>query len=171
MALWEVHAIVAPWLSGRPSSPSTSSSCPAAALVVLSRAVRGRSERLGWALIGLGVLAWIGGETYYSVVLWDLTDVPLPSPADAGYLLFPPLAFTGIILILHARLRGLPRLLVVDAATAALAAMAVSAAVVIDVIFAQAEGPPSRWPPTSLPHNRRAARRPRGRRLRADRRA
>jgi hypothetical protein len=112
----------------------------AAALVVLSRAVRGRSERLGWACIGLGVLAWIAGETYYSVVLWDLTDVPLPSPADVGYLLFPPLVFTGIVLILHARLRRLPRLLVVDAATAALAAMAVSAAVVLDVIFAQAEG-------------------------------
>jgi two-component system, cell cycle response regulator len=140
MALWQVHATLAPWLPVGPVKPVHLVVMTAAALVVLSRAVRGRSERLGWACIGLGVLAWIAGETYYSVVLWDLTDVPLPSPADVGYLLFPPLVFTGIVLILHARLRRLPRLLVVDAATAALAAMAMSAAVVLDVIFAQAEG-------------------------------
>jgi diguanylate cyclase (GGDEF)-like protein len=140
MVLRQVHVTVAPWLPVGPVKPVHIFVMAAAALVVLSRAVRVPSERLGWACIGLGVLAWIGGETYYSVVLWDLTDVPFPSPADLGYLLFPPLAFTGIVLILHARLRGLPRLLVVDAATAALAAMAVSAAVVLDVIFGQAEG-------------------------------
>ena len=140
MALWQVHVLVAPWLPVGPVKPVHLVVMATGAVVMLSRAVRVRSERVGWGCLALGVLAWTGGEAYYSVVLWDLTEVPLPSPADVGYLLFPPLAFTGIALILHARLRGLPRMLFVDAATATLAAMALSAAVVLDVVLGQAEG-------------------------------
>jgi diguanylate cyclase (GGDEF)-like protein len=140
MALWETHALVAPWLPVGPVKPVHLVVMAVAALVMLSRAVRVRSERVGWVCLAVGVLAWIGGEAYYSVVLWDLTEAPFPSPADVGYLLFPPLAFTGIALILHARLRGLPRMLFVDAATATLAAMALSAAVVLDVVLGQAQG-------------------------------
>jgi two-component system cell cycle response regulator len=140
LVLWQCHALVAPWLPVGPVKPVHLAVMAAGALVMLSRAVRVRSERLGWACLALGVLAWIGGEAYYSLVLWDLSDAPFPSPADVGYLLFPPLAFTGIALILHARLRGLPRMLLVDAATATLAAMALSAAVVLDIVLGQAEG-------------------------------
>ena len=57
--------------------------------------VRG-PERLAWALIGSGVLAWALGEVYYTAVLWTDPDPPIPSPADAGYLLFPLLALAGI---------------------------------------------------------------------------
>jgi diguanylate cyclase (GGDEF)-like protein len=140
LVLWQAHALVAPWLPVGPVKPVHLAVMAAAALVMLSRAVRVRSERLGWACLALGVLAWIGGEAYYSLVLWDLSEAPFPSPADVGYLLFPPLAFTGIALILHARLRGLPPMLFVDATTATLAAMALSAAVVLDVVLGQAEG-------------------------------
>ena len=140
LVLWQAHVLVAPWLPVGPVKPVHLVVMAAAALVTLSRAVRERSERVGWACLALGVLAWTGGEAYYSLVLWDLSDVPLPSPADVGYLLFPPLAFTGIALILHARLRGLPRMLFLDATTATLAAMALSAAVVLEVVLGQAEG-------------------------------
>jgi diguanylate cyclase (GGDEF)-like protein len=140
LVLWQCHALVAPWLPVGPVKPVHLVVMAAGAVVMLSRAVRVRSERLGWACLALGVLAWIGGEAYYSLVLWDLSEAPFPSPADVGYLVFPPLAFTGIALILHARLRGLPRMLFVDAATATLAAMALSAAVVLDVVLGQAEG-------------------------------
>jgi two-component system cell cycle response regulator len=140
LGLWQVHVLVAPWLPVGPVKPVHLAVMAAAALVMLSRAVRVPSERVGWACLALGVLAWIGGEAYYSLVLWDLTEVPFPSPADVGYLLFPPLAFTGIALILHARLRGLPRMLFLDATTATLAAMALSAAVVLDVVLGQAQG-------------------------------
>jgi two-component system cell cycle response regulator len=140
LALWQVHVLVAPWLPVGPVKPVHLIVMAVGALVMLSRAVRVRSERVGWICLALGVLAWIGGEAYYSVVLWDLTEAPFPSPADVGYLLFPPLAFTGIALILHARLRGLPRMLFIDATTATLAAMALSAAVVLDVVLGQAQG-------------------------------
>ena len=61
-----------------------------AAVVCLARIPRVRgAERLAWALIGSGVLAWSLGEIYYTAVLWTNPDPPIPSLADAGYLLFP----------------------------------------------------------------------------------
>ena len=68
-----------------------------------ARAVRG-PERLAWALIGGGVLAWSLGEIYYTAVLWTTRDPPIPSLADAGYLLFPPLVAGR-----HARAAARPR--------------------------------------------------------------
>src|SRR3712207_8762705 len=85
-------------------------------------------ERLAWALIGTGVLAWSFGEIYYTAVLWTNPAPPVPSPADAGYLLFPPLAFAGSLVLLSARNRGVPRRLWVDGLTAALSVAAVRAA-------------------------------------------
>ena len=67
------------------------------------------AERLAWALIGAGVLAWSFGEIYYTAVLWTNPSPPIPSLADAGYLLFPPLAFAGTLVLLRARDRGVPR--------------------------------------------------------------
>ena len=56
-----------------------------------------RRERAAWLLIGAGVLAWTLGEIYYTAVLWDDSSPPIPRPADAGYLLFPPLALAGML--------------------------------------------------------------------------
>ena len=47
-------------------------------------------ERHAWLLIGLGVSAWTFGEIWYTAVLWTADEIPIPSPADIGYLLFPP---------------------------------------------------------------------------------
>ena len=60
-----------------------------------------RADRVAWLLIGAGLLAWTFGEAWYTVVLWDLKTVPVPSLADAGYLAFPPLAATGLVLLLR----------------------------------------------------------------------
>ena len=114
-----------------------------ASLVCLARVfgVRG-SERLAWALIGGGVLAWSFGEIYYTAVLWTDPAPPIPSPADAGYLLFPPLAFAGALVLLKARNRGVPRRLWVDGLAAALGVAAVSAAIVFETALQYAEGAP-----------------------------
>jgi two-component system cell cycle response regulator len=114
-----------------------------ASLVCLARvfSVRG-SERLAWALIGTGVLAWSFGEIYYTAVLWTNPAPPIPSPADAGYLLFPPLAFAGALVLLSARNRGVPRRLWVDGLAAALGVAAVSAAIVFETALEYAEGAP-----------------------------
>jgi hypothetical protein len=111
-----------------------------AAAVALTRAVRAAGRtRLAWALIGAGVLAWALGELFYTAVLWDESDPPIPSLADAGFLLFPVLVLAGALLLLP---RDLPRRRWVDGLIAALAVSAVSAALVFDTVLASVEGRP-----------------------------
>ena len=114
-----------------------------AAAVCLARVrfVRG-PERLAWALIGAGLLAWALGEIYYTAVLWTATDPPIPSLADAGYLLFAPLVLAGSLVLLRSRARGVSRRLWVDGATAALGVAALSAAIVFETVLDSVEGKP-----------------------------
>src|SRR3954449_5625534 len=85
----------------------------------LARGLCVRRERGAWLLIGSGLLAWTLGEIYYTAVLWDDSSPPIPSPADAGYLLFPLLMFPGMLVLLRSRSRLSPTLLV-DGIAAAL---------------------------------------------------
>ena len=62
-----------------------------AGLLCLGGAWQARREQTAWLLIGIGVLAWALGNLYYTVVLYDMESPPIPSPADAGFLLFPVL--------------------------------------------------------------------------------
>jgi diguanylate cyclase (GGDEF)-like protein len=114
----------------------------AAALVCLARGVLVRAERPAWLLLGAGVLAWTGGEIYYTAVLWDASDPPIPSPADIGYLLFPLFGLAGMIALLRSRARFSPAL-IVDGAAVALAVAALSAAIVFQTVLAQASGEPA----------------------------
>jgi diguanylate cyclase (GGDEF)-like protein len=110
-----------------------------AAFACLSRAVLVRSERAAWLLLGAGVLAWTFGEIYYTAVLWTESSPPLPSPADAGYLLFPVLALSGMLALLRARNAASPTL-IVDGVTVALAVAALSAAIVFQTVLSHASG-------------------------------
>jgi len=110
-----------------------------AGLCLLRAAVR-RGERAAWTCIGLALVSWIAGETYFTLVLWDESQPPVPSWADAGFLGFPPLLFAGLVLLLRARIRNLATTLWVDGVTAALAAGAVSAAIVVQAVLDAAAG-------------------------------
>src|SRR3954452_16882338 len=109
------------------------------ACVCLARGVCHRRERVAWLLIGSGVLAWTLGEIYYTAVLWDDSSPPIPSFADAGYLLFPVLMFPGMLALLRSRARLSPALLV-DGIAAALAVSALSAAIVFQTVLQHASG-------------------------------
>ena len=105
-------ALLAPWWSSA-SGPSSSTPPPdsgdptlfgtwiycavmlGAAASCLARARAGPPRATAWALIGAGLLVWTGGEIYYEAALAGSGSVPIPSPADAGYLLFYPLTYAG----------------------------------------------------------------------------
>jgi diguanylate cyclase (GGDEF)-like protein len=143
LVLYELHVVLVPGLNAGPvfSRFAHDVVLVAAALICLARvpAVRG-TERVAWALIGAGVLAWALGEIYYTAVLWTDPDPPIPSLADAGYLLFPPLVLAGALALLRARARGIPRRLWVDGLTAALGVAALSAAIVFETVLDSVDG-------------------------------
>jgi diguanylate cyclase (GGDEF)-like protein len=114
----------------------------AAGLLCLAGALSASRERPAWLLIAFGVLAWGLGNLYYTVVLYDLEDPPIPSLADAGFLAFPVLALIGVLLLVIGRARNVPKTLWTDGTIAALAVTAVSAAIVFEVALDAAEGKP-----------------------------
>lgn len=103
-----------------------------AGLLCAAAALRHRGpDRLGWMLVALGIVAWAAGDVYWTVVLLDQDEIPVPSPADVGYLLFPLLAFAGLARVLASRVTGAPTRMWVDAVIAALATAAVAAVLVV----------------------------------------
>jgi two-component system cell cycle response regulator len=110
------------------------------ALAGLLLIARGWREERGWALIGLGVLCWAAGDVYWELALSQMSNPPVPSWADAGYLSFCPLAFAGILSLVRGRARAASRPLIADAIAAALATGSISAAIVVEPVMAHAQG-------------------------------
>src|SRR5215216_3351898 len=142
LLVYELRAVAAPDLDAGPLTSRFAHDAVllASSALILAKAVKAGRERLAWLLIGAGVLAWSLGEVYYTAVLWDAEVIPIPSPADIGYLLLPPLALPGILLLLRARARAVPRTLWVDGVIAALAVASLSATLVFETVLATVEG-------------------------------
>ena len=140
LVLWQAHALGLSWIPVGPVMWVHLGVMAVGAVLCFARAAAEPRERIAWLLIGTGLSCWIAGEVYFTAVLWNDASPPVPSPADAGYLLLPPLMFVGIVLLLRSRVRGLPRTLWVDGITAALAVGAVSAAVVVESVLDASAG-------------------------------
>src|SRR2546421_2610263 len=54
-------------------------------------------ERVAWTLIGLGVIMWGLGESFWRYYI-SIGQTPFPSYADIGYSIFPALMFLGLLL-------------------------------------------------------------------------
>lgn len=100
----------------------------------------GRRPETGWRLIGLGCICWAAGDLYWTTNLSHMSSPPVPSWADAGYLAFDPLVFFGILSLVRRHLKSMSRMLVADAAAAALAAAAINTAVVVQPVLDHATG-------------------------------
>jgi len=98
-----------------------------AALLCAWRAAHDRAERAPWACFAVALALWGLGDLYYAIVLWDLDDIPLLSPADVGYLAMYPFAFAGLVLLYRARVDGDGHRLWVDGAIGALTITALAA--------------------------------------------
>ena len=108
----------------------------------LLRAAKSSKESRGWLLVALGIGTWTAGEIYYTQVLWDMSEIPVPSAADVGYLLLCPLWFIGFGVIARHRVRGTAKTVWMDGLCAALAVGAVGAALVFEPVAHAAEGRP-----------------------------
>ena len=123
LALWQARVLFAPELELGPLFSRFVHDIvllAATTLCLWAAASKHGRERRGWLLIGAGVAAWTFGEIYYTAVLWTAEEIPIPSPADAGYLLFPPLMLLGVLTLLRSRTRDVPGTLWADGITAAL---------------------------------------------------
>jgi two-component system cell cycle response regulator len=114
-----------------------------AALVCGWRSLAIREERIAWGLFAAGLLAWGLGDLYFTVALWNLDVIPLPSPADAGYLTLYPPVYAGLALLVRSRVVTTDRSLWVDALIAALALAALAATLLFHAIVASTGGSPA----------------------------
>jgi diguanylate cyclase (GGDEF)-like protein len=109
-----------------------------AALACLIRAAGTRNERGAWAALGLGVLSFALGDVCFDFVYGG--NPPTPSVADVFYLGFYPGAYTALALLVRSRISSFGRSLWLDGVIAALAACAVSAAIVLEVVIETTTG-------------------------------
>ena len=110
------------------------------ALACLLRAYAVTEERLPWLVMGLGLLAWTGGDLYYTLVLAGDPTPPYPSPGDALYLAFYPASYATLVLLARSRTTGFRGSLWLDGAIAALAMGALAAALAFPPIIEASSG-------------------------------
>lgn len=113
-----------------------------AGVACLVRASAFGPERRAWILIGAAILAWGAAEVYWAIFIEGNANAPYPSPADVGYLLFYPLAYAGLALLVRARAHEINWRLWMDGAIAALGTAALGAAFVFDFVAGKTEGTP-----------------------------
>ena len=90
------------------------------ALVCIARATLVREERVAWALIGAGLLAWCSADLYYTAVLSKLAVPPYPSISDFGWLVYYPAVWIAVVLLMRRRIREFHPSLWLDGVVAAL---------------------------------------------------
>ena len=111
-----------------------------AGLICLARGVRAPGERMAWLTIGAAVVGWALGNVYYTAVLWDLEQIPTPSVSDALWIVYYPVVYVGVALLLRARIARFHASLWVDGVLAALTVGALTAALVFEPVLDAADG-------------------------------
>jgi diguanylate cyclase (GGDEF)-like protein len=95
---------------------------------------RGRADRTAWIWVGIAISAWTAGDIYYTWWLDGKATIPFPSLSDAGYLLFYPPVYIGLVVLFHTEVRGIVRSLWLDGVIAALTTAALAASVVYAIV-------------------------------------
>ncbi len=113
-----------------------------AAVSCLARALVIRRERSAWLFIAAGLAFNAAGEIYYSVAFGDSGTPPIPSVADLLYLLYYPMTYAGLILLVKDRIRAFRMSTILDGAIAATTTAAVVATVAFETIVDGAAGGP-----------------------------
>ena len=104
--------------------------------IAAARAVLVARDRLAWSVIALALACTSFAELYYIAV----EPTRYPSVADGGWLLFYPLVYVGMVLLVRRRARTVAGALWLDGITASAAAAALGAAVLLEIVLRSAEG-------------------------------
>ncbi len=107
-----------------------------AAVAAGVRAFAVARDRLAWACIAAALASWSFAEIYFIAA----EPASYPSLADAAWIAFYPLLYVGMVLLLRRRARAIAGALWLDGATASVAAAAIGAAVLIEVVLRTTDG-------------------------------
>jgi diguanylate cyclase (GGDEF)-like protein len=111
----------------------------ASAVLCLLRAVLVRRDRVAWAFLAAGLLAWSAGEVHWTLSP-DSAESTGPGLSDWLELSFYPASYVAIVLMVRGRLRGASARLWLDGVVAALGAACVAAVFLFEpLIGASAE--------------------------------
>ena len=103
----------------------------AATVIVGARAYLEPRERAAWTAFTAALACWTFGEIYTAAVQPEA----YPSPADLGFIAFYPLVYVGMVALLRAHARSIGSMLWLDGLTASLAAGALAAAVLVELVL------------------------------------
>jgi two-component system, cell cycle response regulator len=106
------------------------------ALLAGARALFVSRDRLAWAVIATALACNSFAEVYAIVV----EPEEYPSLADAGWIAFYPLMYVGLVLLIRRRARAITGTLWLDGAIASVAAAALGAAVLVELVLQTTEG-------------------------------
>ena len=107
-----------------------------AALVCLARAVASPVDRLAWSLLGTALVIWAAAEITYAV----FEPEAYPSLSDGLWLAFYPAVYAGLLLLVRARAKEFNSSVWLDGLIASLAAAALGAAVLFEVVLESTGG-------------------------------
>ena len=107
-----------------------------ACVIVSSRALLVPRERAAWTAFAAAMACWIFGEIWYAAVHPET----FPSVGDVGFIGFYPLTYLGMVALLRSRTRAIGGTLWLDGLTASLAAAALGAAVLVELVLRSTEG-------------------------------
>jgi diguanylate cyclase (GGDEF)-like protein len=113
-----------------------------AAVLCVVKGRRAGRERSAWRLFALAMVLWGSASVYYSVVLWNSAEVPVPSPADGLWLAFYLPAFAALCVLLRRHAASFDRGVWLDAAIGAFGVGGGAAAVVFGVVLDNSWGQP-----------------------------
>lgn len=98
----------------------------------------GTQRRSGWLFIGSSILLWTLGDIYYTAVLWNAVEIPVPSVADFLRMCLYPGSFIGLVMVLRPELRLKGHGLWLDGLIAALTVAAFASVLVLHPIIGAA---------------------------------
>ncbi len=108
--------------------------------LVLARALMIRADRSAWLALAAGLAFYTAGDIYYTAFLENAASVPSPSPADAAYLLFYPLAYACLAQLVGRHARGVHANVWLDGAIGGLALAAIGSALVLEPVINATHG-------------------------------